>query len=218
MIKIIFGMMFFAPMALAISKADPKLYFNVGTNYLSVYSNRPKYLEDFAGLNIGSTLEYQLSGQSSINLNIDAAYTPNRRKLSFKKDEKLIKGDSDLLTSIYSLNYSYMFSKIDYEEWYAQVGPAMGLYTLDFHRFQKNETDINRINRLRVRNFGARLSLKRKNDDKNNFIELAYIYMIQNQLTVIDDSSLDAQAVSKDNSIENDVNWGLFINYGWKLY
>ena len=152
-----------SPMAFGISFSVPELYLNVGTNYLSVYSNGPKYLEDFASFNIGSTLEYQLGPVSAINLNIDAAYTPNRRNLRFKKDGKIIKGDSDLLTSIYSLNYSYMFSKVDYEEWYAQFGPAMGLYTLDFYSFQENATDIERINRLRVRNFGARFSLKRKN-------------------------------------------------------
>ena len=30
---------------------------------------------------------------------------------------------------------------------------------------------------------------------------------------MIDDSSLDAEAISQSDSIENDVNWGLFLNY-----
>lgn len=218
MIKTCFLLILISFNASAISLASPELYFNIGTNFISVGSNRPMYLEDFASANIGSTLEYRIGTNSAFNLQIDASYTPNRRRVLLKKDGKRIKGDTDLLTSVYSLNYAYMFSKIDHEEWYVQGGPAMGLYTLDFYDFEENGTEIDRINRIRVRNYGARLALRRRNDDRNNFIELAYFYMIQNQLTVIDDSSLDAEAVLKDDTIERDITWGLFLNYGWKLY
>lgn len=196
----------------------PKLYFAIGIPMVEIQENKPEIPEDYLGLNIGSKLQYNFDEENSMNIVIDASYTPNRRDMKISNDGADIKGDTSLLVSFYALTYMRKIAKFPNHNLWLSLGPAMGLYTLDYNNFETNDTDITEVNRIRVRNHGYRIALQYMDEARRRFIELAYYRMTEESLTVIDDSSLDATSIREDHSVDRRSNRAIFVNFGFRLF
>lgn len=196
----------------------PKLFFSVGYPFISVQSNEPKSGRDFLSLSIGATMEYQVAKKSSVGFVLDASYTPDRKNILIDPNGRKLSGSSSLLSSYYSLVYSHDVGKDKENNFILSFGPTIGLHTLDFDEFEENNTRVNTKNRVRLRNYGARFSIKSKDKDTNNYWEVAYYYLRNNHYTIIDDASNDAGAVYEDSSVANDVSWSILINYGMRIF
>lgn len=196
----------------------PKLYFALGIPAIEIQKNSPEVLEDYLGLNIGSVLQYNLSDEDSVGIVIDASYTPNRRDMKVENDGKDIKGDSSLLVSFYSITYMRRIASFPNHKLWLSAGPTLGLYTLNYDNFETNDTNISKVNRIRVRNAGYRVALKYMDEMRRNYIEIAYYKVREQKFTVIDDSSNDAESIREDSSIDKRSNQAIIINYGFRLF
>ncbi|MBD64820.1 MAG: hypothetical protein CME62_06415 [Halobacteriovoraceae bacterium] len=196
----------------------PHLYFAVGIPYIEIQGNHPARARDFTALNIGSTLQYNISEEGSIGLVIDASYTPDRKDMKIKENYETVEGDTSLLTSFYSLVYMQRFAHFENHRLWFTLGPTLGLYTLDFRTLHQNEADISTVNRVRVRNHGYRVSFKLMNKDRKTFYELAFYSVEEEKFTIIDDSSNDAEELYEVQSQQRRTNQAIILNYGFRLF
>lgn len=202
----------------AIDLVHPRLYFTMGYPYVNLQSNTAEYGKDYLGLSIGAIMEYQVDEVSSIDISINASYYPERESMRIAPDGKVVKGRASLLTSFYSLSYSKLLGYYKSDSIIFSVGPSIGIHTLNYDRFNVNNTDISAKNRVRIRNHGLRTSLKIKSKDLNKFFEVAYYYMLLDKYTIIDDATLDAQSVREDNTAANDSSWSIIFNLGLRIF
>lgn len=196
----------------------PKLYFAMGLPMLEIQKNSPENFEDHVALNIGSVLQYDLSEESAIGVIIDASYTPKRRDLKIQWDGREVKGDASLLVSFYSITYARKIARFPHHNLWLSAGPTLGLYTLDYDNFETNDTEITEVNRIRVRNAGYRLALKYMDENRRQYIEIAYYKVVEEKFTIIDDSSNDAESIREDDSKDKRANQAVIINYGFRLF
>lgn len=209
---------FFTSNVFAAKIEYPKLYFAMGLPAIEIQKNSPEVFEDFVAINIGSVLQYDLSEKSAIGVIIDASYTPKRKDLKVENNNQDIIGDTSLLVSFYSVTYSQKIAKFPNHNLWLSAGPTLGLYTLQFDNFKVNDTDITDVNRIRVRNAGYRIALKYMDENRRRYLEIAYYKVVEEKFTVIDDSSLDAESIREDDSIDRRSNQAIIINYGFRLF
>ena len=202
----------------AIDLVHPKLYFNIGYPYVSLQSNTAKYDNDYLGLSIGAVMEYQMDELSSLDISINASYFPERESLTIAPNNNVVTGKGSLLTSFYALSYSRIISTYKSDSIIFSIGPSIGVHTINYDKFVVNNTSISAKNRVRIRNHGARTSLKVRTKDLNKYFEIVYYYMLQDKYTVIDDATLDAQSVREDRAVANDSSWSLIFNLGFRIF
>lgn len=206
----------FSMSSFAIDWEHPKLFFTVGYPYNSIQGNGLEKDTDFVAASIGGVMKYTSSDISSFNVVIDATYSPQRERIRIAPDDKLIEGRASLLTSFYSLTYQRRVHDTGEKFIALSFGPSIGLHTLNYDRFVKNNSSVSAKNRIRIRNWGLRSSILL--EEKNSFFEIAHYYLLQNRYSVIDNATLDAQYIKIDRSVSNKISWSIILNYGMRIF
>lgn len=199
----------------------PKLLVHVGYPYMIINADEPRYLNDFLSLGLGATMQFDFDDNNGLAFVVDASYTPSRVNYSFERatrpGSKII-GETSVITSFYSINYLRKIGTYNNNSIKLLIGPAMGIYTLNFSEVDENNSDISKKNRVRVRNIGGRLGFRFEKKYSDNYFEIAGLYSLQDKYTRINNSELDAESVRE---VENKVfvkTWGIMFNLGVKLF
>jgi hypothetical protein len=197
---------------------NPSLSLTFGYPYLVIQDNAPKYDKDFLSLGIGALMEFKFDEINAFGIVIDSSFTPQHVDFDFQKESKAVGGTTSLLTSFYSFNYLRRVGITDGYEIIGSIGPAVGIYTLNYTQIDKNDTNISKVNRVRVTNYGVRAGVKWRNRITFNYFEIAAIYSVSDKYSVIDDSTNDAEAIENIENATERKTYGLLFNYGFYLF
>lgn len=197
---------------------EPGLKVNIGYPLLSIQNNEQAYTDDFLAVGFGAQMQFSFNRKNKLSFIIDSSYTPRRVNFSFTRRGREIDGKTSLLTSFYSMSYYYLFNSHKGTNYYLSLGPTIGIYTLNYLFIDNNDTSITKVNRVRVRTKGLRLSFKMENIKTKNFFEIVGLYTEQDKLTVIDDATNDAQMISSNESRVKRKTKGVLFNYGFHLF
>jgi hypothetical protein len=197
---------------------NPSLSLTFGYPYLVIQDNDPKYNKDFLSLGIGALMEFKFDDVNAFCITIDASFTPEHVDFDFQKESKVVEGTTSLLTSFHSFSYLRRLGITDGYEIIGSIGPVVGIYTLDYTEIDKNDTNITKVNRIRVTNYGVRTGVKWRNRITFNFFEIAAIYSVSDKYTLIDDSTNDAEAIENIEDATERKTYGILFNYGFYLF
>lgn len=200
----------------ALSSVSPKLKVSIGYPYVKIQDNSPNYSSDFLAIAFGAKMQFELNDKNRINLTIDTSYSPGRVNFNFQRKNREIDGKTSLLTTFYSASYATQIYNSKKYKYFLNIGPTLGIYTLNYSEIDFNDSNISKVNRVRVRTRGFRVSFVQEDKNKN-YIEYTFIYSRPTRFTLIDDSTNDAQALTRSKFSRNSETILFVFSLGWDL-
>jgi len=198
----------------AFADLDNRLRVYLRTGYIlqDIAGNRPQKGGDFLSLLVGGHVHYTLGSQTLIGLNATVAFAPFRDSTRIEINEEEIRGDAFIRTNYYSLPFYYRPE--EWKNYYLGIGPALTLNHIQYKNFSKNEAGIEKRNKLLLKNVGIVTGVKKFLEDNISFIEANMFVVYWDEFFLVNDSSLDAQVIEEDESLEKRINFTLSLSYG----
>ncbi len=198
----------------AFANVDNKLrvYFRGGYILQDIAGNRPEKGGDYFSFLVGGHVHYQINSQLLLGLDATVAFAPFRDSTRVEIDNEEIKGDAFIRTNYYSLPLYYRPE--GWKSYYLGMGPALTLNHIQYRNFSKNEPGIEKKNKLLLKNVGIVTGVKKFLEDNISFVEANMFVVYWDEFFLVNDSSLDAQVIEEDESLEKRINFTISLSVG----